>query len=180
MSGQYQAFDSKDVRVTTRRQIAYHTGLLFGVVFLTVGGMLLVAGRARYPTWWSLVIGAAGLVPGGYFGLRVYRLSHVVWLVKLFEDRIEGFDYARRKMALGWSAVRRVEFQHDHSILLAGENGTTIRVPASFDEFPALSHAIFAKLNPAAVSVRINGRGLNELSVRTLFPEAEGDEPATY
>lgn len=180
MSAPYQVFDSKDVRVTTRRHIAYHTGLLFGVLFLTLGGILLVAGRARYPTWWSLVIGAAGLVSGSYFGLRVFRLSHVVWLVKLFENRIEGFDYARRKMVMPWSAVRRVDFQHDHSILLTGENGTTIRVPATFDEFPALAHAVFAKLNPTAVSIRINGRGLDELSVRTLFPEAEGDEPAAY
>lgn len=180
MSGHYQAFDSKDVRVTTRRHIAYHTGLLFGVLFLTLGGILLIAGRARYPAWWGLVIGAAGLVPGSYFGLRIFRLSHVVWLVKLFEDRVEGFDYARRKMVLHWSAVRRVDFQHDHSILLTGEHGTTIRVPATFDEFPALAHAVFAKLNPAAVSIRINGRGLDELSVRTFFPEAEGDEPAAY
>lgn len=180
MSDEYQSFDSPDVQRSTRRGIALHTGLLFAGLLLTVGCVLLFAGRPRYPNSWSVIAALVGAGPVGYLGLRLYRLSHVVWLVKLYDERIEGYDYARRKIILSLDRLKRIDLQSDSSLLLTGETGATIRIPGEFTDFPDVAHEVIAHCDTDRADVYVENRHLERLPVVHLLPQTEGDEPATY
>lgn len=180
MADRFHAFDCKDVQVDTRRHIAFHSGMLVGVALLTLGSILLISGRTRYPTSWSLFAGLLGLAPIGYLGYRVHRLSHVVWLVKIYADRIEGYDYARRKMAIPWDRLRRIDFRADHSLVLVGREGTTIRLPSEFGDYSDVAHALLARCGPSHEAIHVDGRPLERMKVAHLFRQTEGDEPAAF
>lgn len=180
MSVDYQSFDSPDVQRSTRRSIALHTGLLFGGLLLTTGCILLISGRPRYPNSWSVIAAVVGAGPLGYVGLRLYRLSHVVWLVKLYDERIDGYDYARRKITVSLDRLKRIDLQSDSSLLLTADSGATIRIPGAFTDFPDLAHAVIARCDTDRTDVYVENRPLERLPVAHLLPQTEGDEPATY
>lgn len=179
MPDQVKTFDSQNVQYETRRRVAYHTGMFGALILLAAAILLLIATNVRHPFSWLAGIGTVCLLPIAYLGYRIYRLSQVVWYIKISSEHVEGYDYARRKVRLAWPTIKQIEIS-GNELTITTHDGRFITLPPDFTEFSAVGHCLFDHAQAKDVAIYVEGRAWDSLSVYTLFPFLEGDEPAAF
>lgn len=174
-----RSFDSQQVQYDTRRQIALHTGMFGLLVVLSLGVLLIVTASVRHPVSWMVGVGTVCLLPVTYVGYRIYRLSQIVWFIKITPERLEGYDYARRKIRLPWKAIRCIDINRGE-LTVTSRDGRFITLPPDFTEFSAVGHLLFDEAEQRRIPIFIDGRAWESLSIYTLFPFLNDDKPAAF
>lgn len=179
MADHSSSFDSQNVQYKTRRRIAYHTGIFGTLILLSAAVLLLITTNVRHPFSWLAGIGTVCLLPIAYLGYRIYRLSQIVWYVKISPDHVEGYDYARRKIRVQWPQIKHLEITNSE-LTITTKNGRFLTLPPDFADFAAVGHLLFDYSQDRDIPVYIDGVPWHSLSAYTLFPFLEDDEPAAF
>lgn len=177
MSHWYEVYDNEQVQLITRKQVAGLTAAAAITVALTIAGLALGhTGTFPLPavlgvlllTWILAVRFAAG---------RLSRLRRVVWCVKISDDEIVGYDYARNKISLDWPTVEYVELT-DTGLVVAGPARCCFEISHLFAAFSELSHRILHHTDRHHIPVLIDGQPWQNLDVFALYPFLqEGSSP---
>lgn len=173
----YETFDAEEVLFETRRSVARLGRIVLSAVVVTI--LALIAG-ARFSLA-PLLVG--GSLVGIWFSVVAYvahqmrRLRRVTWCLKLSDQGIEGYDYARRRIRLRWEQVRRVALTGS-GLLIVGSEHCRIRVPDRFSDFPELSHRVVRHAERRGIPLFIDGRPLEDIDVYALFPFL-ADDPSS-
>ena len=169
MSGIYEVYDDEKVQLLTRRK----AGVTFAVLIASVASSVVLVVLTRegiIGSWLSLCLQGA---IWSYAALRltrhVQRTNHVVWCVKMSPAQVIGYDYARRKTAISWCDVRRIEVG-DSGIVVQGPPDRRLEIPHLFPDFPALSHRIVDHAEAHRIPLTIEGRDLDALDIHDLYP----------
>jgi hypothetical protein len=179
MARKTATFNSHDIRYETRRRIAFHTGIFAMAVVLSCGLLLVVGTNVRHPVNWFVGLGMVCLLPTLYLGYRIYRLSQVVWYIKVTPDQLEGYDYARRKIRISWTDIARIDITA-HALTVISTDGRFITLPSNFSEFSTVGHLLFDAAREKEIRVCIDGRAWDALSIYALFPFLEDDQRAAF
>lgn len=160
-------FDADEVQLQTRRQAAQVSVAAMAAVVLT--GLWIILGHRQVVAWplasgglcatWALaVIWAAR---------RLRRLRRVVWCVKLTEQGVTGYDYARRPISLAWNEVRRVDLT-DGALRIVRSRHCVLHVSHQFDGFEALARRAIAEAEQAGAAIWLDGQPLRDVPLDTL------------
>lgn len=164
-----QVFDSREVRYSTRKRVARYTGVLIATaVFALVSACMLTYWIPGSPLW-AILLDVVWLLPIGYTGYKIYQFSSVAWCVKVYPDRIEGYDYARRKSAIPWNEISRVDFTDQH-IVIFGDDGQRLRISRLFENYRELGHNLLDRVLQSDVPVTIEGTEWASVDVKSSFP----------
>lgn len=165
----YDVYDNVEIQLVTRRKAAALTAIT--VVALAGALLLAVVGfTGRLPFFPVLLVSmSAG---GGFlwwFTRRLGRLRRIVWCVKLSREEIVGYDYARRRRALAWRKVERVEIG-DSGLAIVGPQTLQLEIAHIFREFPQVSHRITRYADRYGIPIFINGKPWQHINVYELYP----------
>lgn len=173
----YEVFDDEQVQLQTRLRVRRVVlGLAITLGMLAVLGPILVIGLPNQ----GLALGGLALAAVTAIGVASHlliRLQRVMWCVKLSVHRIVGFDYARRKIALPWCDVERIDVDRE-GLLVVGMPGPrgpgpVLRIPERYPEFSALSHRAVEYAEAHGVPICIDGRPWQLLDIAKLYPFLE-------
>lgn len=170
----YDVYDDEEVQRLARSQVSQLTGATSAAVALTLLGITVgVTGRLSLPLLGvGLVILWVGLA--AWTAWRLRSLRRRVWCVRLTDDGIEGYDYARRKLTLEWNAVRRIDVT-DHGLVVVGMGPALFEVPSIFNDFADLSHRVVRYAERSGIPLYIDGQPWQQLDVYHLFPMLADD-----
>ena len=174
-----RSFDSQQVQYATRRQIAVQTGMFGLMVILSLALLLIVTTSVQHPISWMVGMGTLCVLPITYIGYRIYRLTQVVWYIKITPERLEGYDYARRKIRLSWTKIRCIDIS-GHELTVTAEDGRFITLPPDFSAFSTVGHLLFEEAQQRRIPVFIDGHAWDSLSIYRLFPFLKDDRPAAF
>ncbi len=169
MSAWYEVYDNVDVQLMTRKRAAAMTGAVTLAIMFSIA-MLAVGMEGSLPLTMSL-----GLIVAGWSGFtwwclhRRRRLRSLVWCVKLSDREIVGYDYARRKSALDWLDVERIDLR-ETALVVVGRGGVYLQIAHLFPEFAELSHRIMSYGDHYSIPVFIDGRPWQQLNVYDVYP----------
>lgn len=169
MSGWFEVFDNEEVQLSTRRKV-----MALSVIVMVAACVTIICVAA---TLSGQITAGAGFLTisatwcGAVFWLatRLRRLRRVAWCLKISDDAVVAYDYARRKTVIPWSAVTRIDWT-DHSLLIAGQAPCAIEIPELFTDFAALSHSVYERSERSDVPVFVDGQPLPVLDVYQLYP----------
>lgn len=171
----HDVYDDEEVQRMARSQVSHLTGVTSATVAATLLGITLgVTGRIS-PAILGVLLGLLWLSVVAWTAWRLRNLRRRVWCVRLTDDGIEGYDYARRKITLDWDSVRRIDLA-DHGLVVVGTGPCLFEVPYAFNEFPDLSHRLVRDAEQRGVPLYVDGRPWQQLDVYHLFPML-ADEP---
>jgi hypothetical protein len=100
-------------------------------------------------------------------------LRSVVWCVKLSARGLVGYDYGRRRVALAWPAVERVELDAEGLVVVGRDGGgepRRLRVPHLFPDYARLSHRVVEYAEAFGRPVYVDGRPWQLLDVHEVYP----------
>lgn len=177
MSNWYEVYDSDVVLLATRKRFAKLCITSAVATVLTLA--LLVYLLARPEPYVFMSLGTVSVWLG--FGLwairRFHKLRRVVWCIKVSDRRVEGYNFARRRIYMDWTRIRRIDLT-SNSIQVVGQFGQILDARHRFPDFTELSHRLVAHAEFYDVPVYIEGRPWQEVDVHDLYPYIEGDEPS--
>lgn len=169
MSCWFEVFDNEEVQLTTRRKVT-----VLGVIVASASLLTLLCAAASFSGHMSRVgafflIGGVWLATAFWCGYRLRMLRRVAWCLKISEEALVAYDYARKKTVIPWSRVSKVEWTA-HSLLISGPPPCSIEIPDVFADFAALSHTIYERADRAHVAVYIEGTPVTALRLHRLYP----------
>lgn len=183
MTHWYEVFDNEQVRLLTGKQAATLTvvpvsvlAATFVLVAMSRSGLLseVTAGALIFPAWLGSLV---------WMVRRVLRLRRLVWCLKLSDEAIGGYDYARRQTVIRWDDVQRIQLT-ENGLIVEGPEGRSLEISHLFPDFYILSHRIFQYAEANGVALYVNGRPWEEVDVYALYPmlgparrEDAGPEP---
>lgn len=173
----YENYDNDDVHFRLRGQVAKLSSL-FAVALIFSIVLLLIRQQWTLPS--SLVTMLVGAAWGGtswWIYRRLARLRHVVWGVKVSDEEVIGYDYARRRITLPWREMRHVSLD-EQGLRLQGHGDNWFEVPGHFDDFGDLSHNLAGLAERYGIPLHVDGRPWQEVNVYQLFPFLSKDPPA--
>lgn len=169
MSAWYEVYDNVNVQLMTRKRAAAMTGAVTLAIMFSI--MVLAFGlEGSLP-----LISAVGLIVSAWGGFawwslrRRQRLRRLVWCVKISDREIVGYDYARRKSALPWLDVDRIDVRDD-ALVVVGCEDVCLEIAHLFPEFAELSHRIMSYGDRHSIPVFIDGRPWQQLNVYEVYP----------
>ncbi len=178
MSSWYEVYDNVDVQSMTRKRAASMTGVVTLAIMVSIT---------------ALAVGLEGSIPAAAAALLIvltwggfawwctvrYRsLRRQVWCVKLSQDEIVGYDYARRRSEAAWRNVERIELG-DSALFVVGRGAPTLEIAHIFPDFPELSHRIMHYADRYDIPVHVDGGPWQQLDVYALFPCLQIDTPSS-
>lgn len=170
-----EVYDDEEVQRSARSQLSRLTGVTSAAVALTLLGITAIAAETLpLPlVVVSLIVLWLGVALWTLWHLR--RLRRRVWCVRLTDEGIEGYDYARRKLTLAWDHVRRIDVTDD-GLTVIGGGPAHFEVPNAFHDYPGLSHRLVHHAEGHHIPLYVDGRPWQQLDVYHLFPMLT-DEP---
>lgn len=175
MSAWYEVYDNVDIQLMTRKRAAAMTAVVTLAIMFSIA--VLAFGMEG-----SIPLSSAVLIVGITWGafawwcqLRHRRLRRLVWCVKLSDKEIVGYDYARRKSALGWLDIDRIDVRSD-ALVVVGGGDLRLEISHLFPEFAELSHRITGYGDRHSIPIFLEGRPWQQLDVYEVFPFLEGGE----
>ncbi len=170
----YEVFDNEEVQRLSRKRaaalIALATTLFVGTLTLLVMNREGVVSTTPAGT----LITSSWLAAAWWITRRLRRLRRLVWCVKLSDNRIEGYDYTRRKTVFEWREVERLELTR-HGLVVIGPDECSLEIPHLFPEYALLSHRVVQYADAYGIPIFVNGRPWEDLDVYALFPFLEAD-----
>lgn len=169
MPNWFEVFDNEQVQLLTRRQAAKLTGICVGIFACSV--VLFALGHlSRLPLSVAFFLVGVGWIGSVAWLLNRFKQLHkIVWCVKISSRFVAGYDYARRKTALDWTVVERVELDQE-GLTVVGPSLNYLQIPHLFTDFATLSHRIVQYAEFYEIPVLINGQLWEEIDVYSLFP----------
>lgn len=178
MSSWYEVYDNVDIQSMTRKRAAALTGVVTIVIMVSITALAVgMEGSLPLPAAALIIVLAwAGFA---WWCTRRYRsLRRQVWCVKLSQQEIVGYDYARRRSELEWLHVECIDIG-DSALLVVGPGHLTLEIAHLFPDFAELSHRILYYAESYDVPVHVNGRPWEQLDVYSLFPFLQLDTPSS-
>jgi hypothetical protein len=178
MPGAFDTFDASEIQFETRRSVWRLSGVALLALVVTAGGFVL-ARRGLLST-----AALAWVLLGTWFAAvwvvswRLRRLRRAIWCVKISDDEIVGYDYARRPLALPWSEIERVDVSDDGLVVVASAY-CFFEIPTRFPRYAALSHRLVWTADRHGVHVYVDGRPWQDLDVYHLFSFLEDPPEAS-
>jgi hypothetical protein len=172
MSTWYEVYDNQDALRATRQRVRGLTRR-YGVATLGLAlwAPLVILHVPAGP--WIALGAAAVLAASGVLVLRALRRLHAVaWCVRLSFHGLVA-DFGRRRTALRWSAVARVELDDEGLVILGTDEGGTavrLRLPYSFPRYAALSHRVVEYAETHGRPIFVDGRPWQLLDLLALYP----------
>lgn len=171
----YDVYDNVEVQLLTRRQAAAVTGIVTVVLAVSAACLSLgLAGVLSLPlaVFVALLVGSAFI---WWFVRRIRRLRRIVWCVKISREEVVGYDYGRRKRALEWSKVERVEVD-DGSLTIVGPQPVSLEITHLFADFHCVSHRIVHFADRHAIPIFVHGKPWQQIDVYAVYPFLSRDE----
>ena len=168
----YEVYDNQDALLATRQRVSRLTTRYgFAAVAVALSAPLVIVqvpGGAWIAAGAAVLLTAAGVVV-----LRALRALHAVaWCVRLSFQGLLA-DFGRRRTAMRWSEVARVELD-DAGLLIVGtdEGGTArrLRVPHAFPRYAQLSHRVVEYAEAYGRPVFVDGRPWQLLDLHVVYP----------
>lgn len=169
MPSWYEIYDNVEVQLQTRKRAGRTTGVA-SVALLLSAGLVALGIEGSLPVW--LAIGFGGATGGGFTYWcvrRLRRLRRLVWCLKISDEEIVGYDYARRQIAVRWSDVERIDVG-DGGLVVWDRQGVSLEIAHLFPDFPDVSHQVMKFAGRRDVEVLINGKPWQEINVFDVFP----------
>ncbi|MDX1421281.1 MAG: hypothetical protein R3181_15050 [Rubricoccaceae bacterium] len=168
----YEVFDNQDALLSTRqrvRRLSTRYGMASVAVALTAPLVVL-----HVPGGPWIALGAAGvLAAAGVYVLRALRALHAVaWCLRLSYQGLLA-DFGRRRTALRWRNVARVEVDDEGLLVLGTDEGGTarrLRIPLAFPRYAHLSHRVVEYAEAHRRPIFVDGRPWQLLDLRALYP----------
>lgn len=168
MASWTEVFDTEEVLYAARRAVTAVT-MLFGVVVAATIGVMAVATAGRLSSGMAiLLIVAVWIAAGLWSAARLRALRRIAWCVRLSEHEIVAYDHARRKTALRWKDVRRIDW-HDNRMIISGDVRCSIEVPEHFTQYSRMSHIIYDLAERHNIAILVEGEPLPVLDVYELY-----------
>jgi len=170
----YEVYDHEGVQLLTRQRVSRIVAASSFALLAAVAAVPVVVLHTSLPALGLAGVTAAFLGVLAFASRRLLRLRRVVWCVKLSVHRIVGYDYARRKLMLPWTAVERVEVDGE-GLLVVGppappEAAVVLRIPHLFPDYSRLSHRVVEYAEAHGVPVCVEGRPWQLVDLPTLYP----------
>ncbi|HYE96200.1 MAG TPA: hypothetical protein VD962_08320 [Rubricoccaceae bacterium] len=173
MTDCYEVFDDEEVLSQTR--LRAYQALLRGAAatgaLVAVAALLAMRGALSPP---AVVLSGLLVAAVCVLVLReVTALRRVVWCVKLSVRRAVGYDYGRRRTALPWATLARVEVTREGLLLVGPDEGgraRAIHVSHRFPEYALLSHRVVEYAEAFNRPVYVDGQPWQLLDVHALYP----------
>lgn len=168
----YEVYDNQEALLATRQRVRRLT-TRYGVASVTVAltAPLVVLHVPGGP--WIAVGAAAVLAAAGLFVVRSLRALHAVaWCLRLSYHGLLA-DFGRRRTAMRWRDVARVEVDDEGLMILGTDEGGTarrLRIPLAFPRYARLSHRVVEYAEAHGRPIFVDGRPWQLLDLRTLYP----------
>ncbi len=178
MSEWYEVFDHAEVLLAMQRR----AGRLVALFALAGGALVALAPLLVGLPFGGVLVAAVAValvVAALHVAQAIRALRCVVWCVKLSVHRVVGHDCGRRRAALAWEAVERVELDRDGLLLVGRDEGGVsrrLRVPHAFPDYARLSHRVVEYAEAFGRPVFVDGRPWQLLDLHEVYPFLrEGD-----
>lgn len=169
MSAWYEVYDNVDVQLMTRKRAAALTGAVTLAIMFSIG-VLAVGLEGSLPLSAALGLIAVGWALFTWWCLRRNRrLRSLVWCVKLSDREIVGYDYARRKSAIDWLNVERIDVRGE-ALIVIGRGNVCLEIAHLFRDFAELSHRIMKYGDLYSIPVYVDGRPWQQLDLQEVYP----------
>ena len=169
MAPWYEVYDNVQVHLLTRTQAAKMTATATVVLMFSIG-CLAFGLEGTLPILMAAPVGISAVVIFAWRSTRqLRRLRRLVWCIKLCDREIVGYDYARRKVTIGWSSAERIEVG-DRSLVVVGPGSVSLEIAHLFPDFSEVSHRIAHYAEIHRVPLFVRGRPWQQLNLHDVYP----------
>lgn len=169
MSRWFEVFDNEEVQLTTRRKAMALSAIVVMAIGITIVSVAATMSGQMSGFGAFVLITLVWLASAGWCGTRLRRLRRVAWCLKVSDEEVVAYDYARRKTVIPWNAVTRIDWT-DHSLVISGQPPCSIEIPELFSDFAALSHTMYGCAEREKIAIFVDGQPLHVLDVYRLYP----------
>lgn len=165
----YEIYDNEEVQLSTRRQV----GRLAGYVVLAASATVALVATLVHGILSLLVVApllAAIWGMTSWITFRRFRtLRCIVWCVKLSDNCVLGYNYARCPTVLGWNDIDFVNFTQK-GVFIHGSGDQLVHITDVFPEYADLAHRILALAEDHGAPIFVDDEPLEKINVYRLFP----------
>ncbi|MFW5972644.1 MAG: hypothetical protein ACOCTG_01520 [Bacteroidota bacterium] len=169
MSRWFEVFDNEEVQLTTRRKVTTLCVLVVSAVILTFVCAIAAFSNQMTSSGGFWMVALIWTATAAWCGARLRRLRRVAWCLKVSNDSLVAYDYARKKTIIPWHDVSRIDWT-GRSLLITGPPPCSIEIPDLFSDFAALSHTVYDCAARSNVPIYLESRELDDLDIHSVYP----------